>query len=256
MIGLISGTSEGKELLSNLNDYTKDILVSTATPYGGDLLKDYKYKYLNTTPLDRENMIKLFKEKKVEVLIDASHPYALEVSKNAMEVCNYIGIEYIRLEREKVIEKFLEEEKVLVVESYENLYSKLKKIDGNILNTTGSRNIEKILKLNLENRIIHRVLPSLKVMGKCFELGIEIHNIIAIKGPISYNLNRAFIKEYNIKAILLKDSGKEGGTEEKVKAAIDEDIYSIVVDRKSLAYKNIFNNKEEIIKYLKGLQYI
>ncbi|AVP55884.1 cobalt-precorrin-6x reductase [Clostridium tetani] len=256
MIGLISGTSEGKELLSNLNNYTDDILVSTATSYGGDLLKDYKYKYLNTTPLDRENMIKLFKEKKVEVLIDASHPYALEVSKNAMEVCNYTGIEYIRFEREKVIEKFLEKEKVLVVENYEDLYSKLNDIKGNILNTTGSRNIEKIIRLSLENRIIHRVLPSLKVIEECFHLGLELHNIIAVKGPISYDLNRAFIREYDAKAILLKDSGKEGGTEEKIKAAIDENIYAIVVDRKSLDYKNKFNNKEEVIKYLKKLQYI
>ncbi|CDI48796.1 cobalt-precorrin-6A reductase [Clostridium tetani] len=256
MIGLISGTSEGKELLSNLNNYTDDILVSTATSYGGDLLKDYKYKYLNTTPLDRENMIKLFKEKKVEVLIDASHPYALEVSKNAMEVCNHTGIEYIRFEREKVIEKFLEKEKVLVVENYEDLYSKLKDIKGNILNTTGSRNIEKIIRLSLENRIIHRVLPSLKVIEECFHLGLELHNIIAVKGPISYDLNRAFIREYDAKAILLKDSGKEGGTEEKIKAAIDENIYAIVVDRKSLDYKNKFNNKEEVIKYLKKLQYI
>lgn len=256
MIGLISGTSEGKELLSNLNNYTDDILVSTATSYGGDLLKDYKYKYLNTTPLDRENMIKLFKEKKVEVLIDASHPYALEVSKNAMEVCNHTDIEYIRFEREKVIEKFLEKEKVLVVENYEDLYSKLKDIKGNILNTTGSRNIEKIIRLSLENRIIHRVLPSLKVIEECFHLGLELHNIIAVKGPISYDLNRAFIREYDAKAILLKDSGKEGGTEEKIKAAIDENIYAIVVDRKSLDYKNKFNNKEEVIKYLKKLQYI
>ena len=256
MIGLISGTSEGKELLSNLNRYTDNILVSTATSYGGELLKDYKYKYLNTTPLDKENMIKLFKEKKVEVLIDASHPYALEVSKNAMEVCNCIGIEYIRFEREKIIEKFLEEEKISVVESYEDLYSKLKYIKGNILNTTGSRNMDKIIKLNLENRIIHRVLPSLKVIKECFDLGVELHNIIAIKGPISYDLNRAFIREYNAKAILLKDSGKEGGTEEKIRAAIDENIYAIVVDRKSLDYKNKFNNKEEVIKYLKKLQYI
>lgn len=256
MIGLISGTSEGKELLSNLNRYTDNILVSTATSYGGELLKDYKYKYLNTTPLDKENMIKLFKEKKVEVLIDASHPYALEVSKNAMEVCNYIGIEYIRFEREKIIEKFLEEEKISVVESYEDLYSKLKDIKGNILNTTGSRNMDKIIKLNLENRIIHRVLPSLKVIKECFDLGVELHNIIAIKGPITYDLNRAFIREYNAKAILLKDSGKEGGTEEKIRAAIDENIYAIVVDRKSLDYKNKFNNKEEVIKYLKKLQYI
>jgi precorrin-6A/cobalt-precorrin-6A reductase len=201
-------------------------------------------------------MIKLFKEKKVEVLIDASHPYALEVSKNAMEVCNCIGIEYIRFEREKIIEKFLGEEKILVVENYEDLYSKLKYIKGNILNTTGSRNMDKIIKLNLENRIIHRVLPSLKVIKECFDLGVELHNIIAIKGPITYDLNRAFIREYNAKAILLKDSGKEGGTEEKIRAAIDENIYAIVVDRKSLDYKNKFNNKEEVIKYLKKLQYI
>ena len=256
MIGLISGTSEGKELLSNLNNYTDNILVSTATSYGGDLLRNYKYKYLNTTPLDKENMINLFKEKNVEVLIDATHPYALEVSKTAMEVCNNIGIEYIRFEREKVIEKFTEEEKVLVVESYEDLYSKLKKIDGTILNTTGSRNIEKILKLNLDNRIIHRVLPSLKVVKECFDLGVELHNIIAMKGPISYELNRAFIREYDAKVILLKDSGKEGGTEEKIRAAIDENIYVIVVDRKSLEYQNIFNDKKEVIKYLKSLQYI
>ena len=40
MIGLILGTSEGKKLLSLINKYTEDIFVSTATEYGGELLKE------------------------------------------------------------------------------------------------------------------------------------------------------------------------------------------------------------------------
>jgi precorrin-6A/cobalt-precorrin-6A reductase len=48
MIGLILGTSEGKRILSLLNKYTEDIFITTATAYGGELLKDYKYKILNT----------------------------------------------------------------------------------------------------------------------------------------------------------------------------------------------------------------
>ena len=46
MIGLILGTVEGKKILSLLNKFTEDIFVSTATEYGGELLKNYKYKIL------------------------------------------------------------------------------------------------------------------------------------------------------------------------------------------------------------------
>ncbi|MPN63644.1 Cobalt-precorrin-6A reductase [bioreactor metagenome] len=129
----------------------------------------------------------------------------------------------------------------------------MKNITGNILNTTGSRNLNKILGLELPNRIIHRVLPSLKVLEECLELGVSVENIIAIKGPISYDLNRAFIKEYDAKAILLKDSGPEGGTEEKIRAAVDEDIYTFIIGRKTLKYDNIFYDVKDVVKKLEGI---
>lgn len=250
MIGLISGTSEGKEILGLLNKYTEDILVSTATEYGGELLKDYKYKILNTKPLDLFSMENMFKENNIKILIDASHPYAVDVSKNAMCVCEKLNIHYIRYERESLINKFLNEDKVVLIESYEQLYKHLNKIQGTILNTTGSRNLDKILSLNIKNRIVHRVLPSLKVMEECYKLGIKLDDLIAIKGPISYELNRAFIKEFNAKAILMKDSGREGGTEEKIKAALDENIFIFVIDRKRINYKNVFYEKISLLSML------
>lgn len=44
MIGFILGTSEGKKILSLMNNYTDNIAVSTATSYGGQLLQDFKIK--------------------------------------------------------------------------------------------------------------------------------------------------------------------------------------------------------------------
>lgn len=256
MIGLISGTSEGKEILSLLNKYTDDILVSTATTYGGELLKDYKYKILNTTPINTEEMKKLFKINNINVLIDATHPYAVEVSKNAMKVCHELSIKYIRYERERVVDKFLGNPKVVAVDSYEKLYECLKNVKGTILNTTGSRNLDKILGLQLENRIVHRVLPSLKVIKECYEIGIKLDDLIAIKGPIGYELNKGFIKEYNAKAIILKDSGKEGGTEEKINAALDENIWVFIVDRQKINYETVFCDEKLLIEYLKDLGYV
>ncbi|MGO5073518.1 cobalt-precorrin-6A reductase [Clostridium sporogenes] len=250
MIALILGTSEGREILSLLNKFTDDILISTATAYGGEILKTYKYKKLNTKPLDKEELLNMLKENQVNILIDASHPYALEVTKNAREVSKDLNIEYVRYERPSSAEEFRENKKVVFLEEYKDLNEALKNIKGNILNTSGSRNMDKILDLKLENRIIHRVLPSVKVLEDCFNLGVKVEDIMAIKGPISKELNKAFIKDYDAKALILKDSGPQGGTKEKILACLECDIYALVIRRKKINYEKEFNNIENLVEYI------
>ncbi|WP_055668770.1 cobalt-precorrin-6A reductase [Desnuesiella massiliensis] len=251
MIALILGTSEGRKILSLLNEFTEDICITTATDYGGELLKSYKYKNLNTKPLDGEALTQWLKENGAKVLIDASHPYALEISKTAQQVCNHMNIEYIRYERPSIYEKYKNEKLVIEVTSYEELGSKLKNVEGTLLNTTGSRNIKKILDLSLSNRIVHRVLPSLKVMEECFALNVRVEDLIAIKGPIGYSLNKAFIEEYEAKGIILKDSGLEGGTEEKIRAAIDSKIPVYIITRQINSYDGVvFEDINALIDYL------
>lgn len=252
MIGLILGTSEGKRILSLLNKYTEDIFITTATAYGGELLKDYKYKVLNTKPLDYDGLKKALIGNEVTLLVDASHPYAEEITKNAKKVCHELSVEYVRYERPSIIEKYKNQERIIQVESYEELKDKLLNIKGCILNTTGSMNIEKIKNLNLDNRIIHRVLPSGKVMENIISQGLKVEDIIAIKGPVSYELNCAFIKEYDAKAIILKDSGKEGGTEEKLLAAVDLGIYAFVLIRKKLEDENVYSDEKTLVEYIKN----
>ncbi|MDD7795229.1 cobalt-precorrin-6A reductase [Clostridium sp. 'White wine YQ'] len=250
MIGLIVGTSEGKELLEGLNKFTEDIFVSTATNYGGDLLKGYKYKFLNTKPLNKEELKNKLEEYGVRKLIDASHPYALEVSINAMEAAKELSIEYIRYERPSVIDKYRDNRLVNIISDYSELKSSLSSVKGNVLNTTGSRNIKKILDLKIENRMIHRVLASLKVMEELCNLGIEPEDIIAVKGVFSEEFNRAVLREYKCDAIIMKDSGVEGGTVQKVEAALKENVKIVVIGRKQLEYKRVFTNINELITYV------
>ncbi|KOM98500.1 cobalt-precorrin-6X reductase [Clostridium botulinum] len=253
MIALILGTSEGREILSLLNKFTDNILISTATAYGGEILKYYKYKKLNTKPLNKEELLNMLKENQVNILIDASHPYALEVTKNAREVSKDLNIEYVRYERPSSAEEFKENKKIVFLEDYKDLNKALKNIKGNILNTSGSRNMDKILDLKLENRIIHRVLPSVKVLEECFNLGVKVEDIMAIKGPISKELNKAFIKDYDAKALILKDSGPQGGTKEKILACLECDIYALVIMRKKIKYEREFDNIESLVKYIKSM---
>jgi precorrin-6A/cobalt-precorrin-6A reductase len=128
----------------------------------------------------------------------------------------------------------------------------MRDVKGTILNTTGSKNIDKFIEMNLNNRIVHRVLPSVTVMEKCFSLGVKTEDIIAIKGPIGYELNCGFIKEYDAKAIILKDSGVQGGTDDKIRAAIDMDIIAIVIDRKNGDTRNAFDSEEAVANFVKG----
>lgn len=253
MIGLIVGTSEGKNILSGLNEFTEDIFISTATAYGAELLKDYKYKIFNEEPLDLVGLIKVIRLHDIKILIDASHPYALEITKNAMEACKISGVQYVRYERPSVLEKFNNNENVIVVENYDSLGTHLKNVEGNILNTTGSRNIDKLISFNLNNRVIHRVLPSVKVLEEILNLGVRVEDIVAMKGPVGYELNCGFIKEYNAKAILMKDSGIQGGTVEKIKAAIDNNIQAFVIGRKPMKYSEVFYDETELVKYISVL---
>lgn len=251
MIGLIVGTSEGRELLKRLNEFTEDIFVSTATTYGGDLLKEYKYKILNTKHLNKEELEEKFKELDINLLIDASHPYAVEVSKNVIEVCSILDIVYLRYERKGILEEFKECSQVNIVSNFEELEEKLKVFDGTILNTTGSKSVEKILKMNLKNRFMHRVLPSIEVMKKMIELGVSPDDIIALKGSHSEEFNRACLKEFNCKGILMKDSGKEGGTREKIMAALKEEVEVFVIDKERIKYSKVFYDFSELVSFVK-----
>lgn len=250
MIGLVLGTGEGKEILSRLNKFTDKIVVSTATEYGQQLYKDYKVKYINSRPLDDDGFSHLIRKYNIKVFVDASHPYAQIVSKTLMKVCEEMNINYIRYERKGYFQGRGNDKNIIMIDDYNQLEEAVTLIEGNILNTTGSNNVEIIMNLSIKNRVIHRVLPSPTVIQKLIDVGVGIEDIIAIKGPFGSHINTGIIKEYNIKALITKDSGIEGGIEEKIIAATENNIKVIIIKKPNINYKCEVNSVEELINFL------
>ena len=141
MIGVVLGTSEGRKILQKLNEFTEDIFVSTATKYGGELLEEYKYKILNTSPLDTLGFIDVIKKNNIELIIDSSHPYAVDASKNIMEACKKCNILYYRYERPSIMGEFKDNKNIISVKDYDELEKKLRSVKGNILDKIGRAHV-------------------------------------------------------------------------------------------------------------------
>ena len=251
MIGFVLGTGEGRAILSHVNKYTDEIVVSTATEYGYEIYKEFKAKHFNYRPLNEDEFKDLITKFGIDTFVDASHPYACEVSKTLIKVCNDLNIEYIRYERKSYFNDLKDNENIIFIDKYEYLEELFKNIDGNILNTTGSNNALKIEGLKSEkNRIIHRILPSPKVISRLLDNGISMENIIAIKGPFGFEINNGIIKEYKIKALITKDSGEEGGMKEKIVFSLINNVKIIVIKRLEVNYGRKFNNIEEMINFI------
>ena len=250
MIGLVLGTGEGREILSLLNEFTDDIFISTVSEYGASLYSEFAFKAVNSSALDGEGFCEIIKENSISIFIDVTHPYAIDVSRNLLWACQKCKIEYVRYERPGVLRHYEGNPNIISVEDYNNIKKELSEIDGTVMNTTGSKNVGKILELNLKNRVIHRVLPTSKVLEVLEEKGVRADDIIAVKMDLNVqNINDALIDAYGVKAILAKDSGKSGGTVEKIEAAIRNNIKIIILQRPSPDLPNKFEDMKELAAY-------
>ena len=110
-----------------------------------------------------------------------------------------------------------EESRLLTeADSMEEAAKLLEKMEGNILVTTGSKELEALRGLpGFSKRIFARILPQPEMVQKCMEMGLSGRHIICMQGPFSEEMNYAMLRETNARILLTKESGAAGGFPEK-----------------------------------------
>jgi len=243
---LMGGTKDSINIIKFLKENYNSpyILTTTTTDYGGKLAKVAGSDDIIDKPLAKSEILEIlenyFDEEGFDVFIDATHPYAVNVTSTAIEVSKIAKIPYIRFERPK-----------LDYSNYKNIYflNSFKEIGEliasnfkgkNILHLAGVNTMELVLnskQIDRENFFI-RVLPVKSSIEKCNEFGINGEHIIAMQGIFSKDFNKELMKELNIQVIITKESGDVGGVPSKIDAACEVGIDIILVNRPKIADLN------------------
>lgn len=247
MIWVIGGTKDSRVFLEKYIKIDSNIIVSTATEYGGKLLENFDIK-TSTKKMDKTEMLNFIDEYNITKIIDTSHPYAFEVSQNAMDVADEKNIKYFRFERETID---LLPKKYSKFNDIESLINYIENLEGNILVTLGSNNVPAFKDLKNLSNIYFRILPKWDMVKRCEDNNILPKNIIAMQGPFSEIMNIAMLEQLNIKYLVTKKAGDTGGEKEKVTACDKKDVEIVYLEKKEMKYKNCYTDIDELIETLK-----
>lgn len=249
MILVLGGTSDSSAICKKLNEYKNlSYFVSVTTEYGKGLAQKHCDNVI-MGKLTKEDMIDFIKNNNIKKIIDSTHPYAIEVSKNAIECSKIANIDYVRYERKSLIEDLSYENKY-VVETIDESCKLANGIGNNIFIGTGSKNLDKYVEAIPNKKLIARVLPTSEVLISCEELGLNADNIIAMKGPFSQSINEETYRQYDIDLVITKESGVAGGFLEKVNACETLNIPVVIISREKVNYPNVVNDIDKLEQFL------
>ena len=235
---IFGGTTEGRELAQILSEKNIPATVSVATPLGAEELAGLSGITVLVGRKDTEEIIALLEQ--CSCCVDATHPYAKEISQNIETACARTQTPWKRLLRQKG-GSF----QGVQVASAQEAAQFLNNTEGNILLATGAKELAAFGALE-KTRLYPRVLPVQESLAQCQQLQIPTRNILALYGPFSQELNEAILRQYHIQWMVTKDGGAAGGFAEKVAAARQTGVELVVIGRPAETGESL----EQIVAWL------
>ena len=202
-IVVFSGTTEGRDFSRAAAALGIAVTVSVATDLGAEEQGQAPGITVHSGRLLPGAMAELLQG--AALCVDATHPYAVEATKNIRAAANAAGVEYHRLLRAA---STLPAGSV-VLGSAAQAAQYLAATQGNVLLTTGAKELAAFAGLDAA-RLYPRVLPTVA--------GIT-------------ELNLALMQQFHIRYLVTKDGGSAGGFAEKAQAAAQSGAALVVLRR-------------------------
>ena len=227
---IFGGTTEGRIAAEQLLAEGVPCTVSVATHYGEEVMTPHPLMSVRTGRLDSSAMARLIREGRFACVIDATHPHAQIVSGEISAACAQTDVPYLRLQRKDAMGAPEHSGKRVYVNDVEEAGAFLASVPGQVFVTTGSKELSRLVKaIGDPSRITARVLPSIESLRACEEAGLAGRQILAMQGPFDTELNCAMIRRSEASWLLTKESGAVGGFPEKLEAADQCGIGTVVI---------------------------
>ncbi len=248
-IWLVAGTTEGRHLAESLaGDARVQVYATVATDYGASLLPSADNIHVFQARLTGEQMQQFMGEHQIDLVLDATHPYAQMVTEAVQKACRRAQVKYWRLLRPAD-----DCSGCITVPNFEEAVELLSHTEGGIFLTTGSKNLSDFQHLpDYQQRVTLRILPLPASLQKAMDCGYERSHIICMQGPFAEDLNQAMFRTYQTKYVVSKDSGAAGGFPEKLAAAQAVGAKMIVIARKQETGSSYAKTAAQLQRYLEG----
>ncbi len=231
---VFAGTSDGNALAAQLARQGHQVVVSTATEYGGALaLQDCPGVTVWAGRQGVEARKQALQRHQASVLVDATHPYATQMSEQLIGLSRSLGIPYVRYERPSGVAI-----DAVQCDSMAQAAAQAMASGERIFLATGSKDLATFLQAPgaQDKQWFVRVTAEPEFLQRALDLGIPRSRICAMQGPFSEAFNRALWQDWNIDCVVTKDSGDTGGYRAKVAAAQALEIALLTVRRPQLDY--------------------
>ncbi|MEP6355589.1 MAG: cobalt-precorrin-6A reductase [Hyphomicrobiales bacterium] len=236
---ILGGTSEARALANQLNELEYDIISSLAGRTDNPLLPDGSTRIGGFGGVD--GLSAYLKAENINLLIDATHPFAARISSNAVEAAHRSNIQIIRLERPP-----WSAEKGDIwhhVQSLEDAVAILPE-EATAFVTIGRQQLGAFLERD-DLRIIARAIeePKISLPGNW--------KVLLDRPPFSLKDELALFQKYQIDVLVTKNAGGSE-TREKLLAARQLQKPVIIVNRLPKPPVPLFETGAAVVDYLKS----
>jgi precorrin-6A/cobalt-precorrin-6A reductase len=160
---------------------------------------------------DDESLSRFLAEQRVAVVLNASHPFAVELGRRLIRVCGRLGVPLVRFERPTV-----------AIDGAARVYGDFAAAVADpflhgrrVMSAIGHRRLSQFAGLHDKVFLVARVLPTVESLRAAEAAGFTADRIVAIRPPVGLELERALIRRYAIDTLLAKESGVAGGQDVK-----------------------------------------
>ena len=252
MILLLGGTGESAFLASCLVQEGYPVLVSTASSVPLDI-QNHPLISRRQGALNEAELIALIRSQDIRAIVDATHPYAQNISALARKTADSNGLPYFFWNRPPVVSR---DERCHFAPDHEKAAVLAFSFQKPVLLTTGSRNLEPYVRESLKAQVPlwARVLDHPDSKAACLQAGIPEDHILTGRGPFSVEENKRTIRKYAIGVLVTKDSGLPGGVLNKLEAARQEHCRVVVIERPPGLSENGFQRIGDLLAALERVK--
>lgn len=242
---LIGGTGDSRALAASLIPQGFSLVVTVTTAIADGLYPVHPRLTLRVGRLTPESIPQFLHTEHIRAIVDASHPFAVNISQMAVAIANQYEIPYLRFERPALRANA----QTLDLPDLETL------LEGNYLHqqrvllTVGANWLPYFQPLQSQSVLFARILPRPDSLQTAIAAGFTPDRIIALRPPISEELERALWQQWQIEVVVTKASGTAGGEDRKQVLAEELGITLIRIARPQAIAGEVTSDVERVYAF-------